>query len=99
MKLIFKNKEYKTIKQVLKKEFNISNRLITVLKENNCIYRNDTLCKINTIINTNDLISINLDFSEKDNENILPKMMDLNILFEDDSLLVLNKPSNMPVHP
>lgn len=46
----------------------------------------------------NDLIKINLDFDE-DNSNIVPTKMNLNILYEDDSLLIIDKPPHMPVHP
>lgn len=32
-------------------------------------------------------------------DNIVPTKMDLNIVFEDDYLLVINKPAGIPVHP
>ncbi len=32
-------------------------------------------------------------------EHIVPAPMELNILYEDEDLLVINKPANMPVHP
>ena len=99
MNLKYKNLKYKTIKQVLKNEFNISDRLISKLKSSNCILLNGFPIGINSTININDIIETNLDFPEEDNENILPIKMDLNIIYEDDSLLILNKPSNMPVHP
>ncbi len=99
MKLEYKNKKYQTIKQVFRNEFDISNRLITKLKENKCIYKNGQSVSINTIISKDDLIVIDLDFPEDENENILPVKMSLNIIYEDDGLLIINKPPNMPVHP
>ena len=39
-----------------------------------------------------------LDFDE-DNNNIVPTKMKLNILYEDDYLLILNKPAGFPIHP
>lgn len=45
-----------------------------------------------------DIIMVNLDFEEK-SENIVPTQMKLDIVFEDDSLLILNKPCGIAVHP
>jgi len=59
---------------------------------NNCI--TDT----RNIVNINDVITINLNYDE-DNSNIVPTKMDLNIVYEDDGLLVLDKPAGIPVHP
>ncbi len=46
----------------------------------------------------NDKLEISIDFIE-DNSNIVPTKMNLDIIYEDDSMLVLNKPSGIPVHP
>lgn len=45
-----------------------------------------------------DEVSILIDF-EEGNSNIVSTKMDLNIIYEDDSYIVINKPSNTPVHP
>ena len=42
--------------------------------------------------------TISFDYDE-DNLNILPIQMDLDIIYEDDWLLVINKPAGIPVHP
>ena len=83
----------------IKNEFHISDRLITILKRNNCLYLNDSSVGINTSISKNDIIKISLDFDEEENENIVPTKMNLDILYEDDSLLIINKEPNMPIHP
>ena len=36
---------------------------------------------------------------EEENDNIVPTKMELNILYEDDGLLILNKPAGIAVHP
>ena len=36
---------------------------------------------------------------EEDSFNIVPTKMDLSILYEDDSLLIINKPPYLPIHP
>ena len=87
------------IRQVLRERFGISNRLLLKLKQNKKIYLNNSNnIYLDMNIKENDLIKINLDF-EEDNSNIVPVKMDLNILYEDDSLIILDKPPHMPVHP
>ena len=90
--------KYQTIKEVLKSHFRISDRLLTKLKKNNKIYLNNENKYIDYKIKINDIIRVNLDFNEK-SENIVPKKIILDILFEDEALLIVNKSSNMPVHP
>lgn len=45
-----------------------------------------------------DKVSFLIDF-EEDNSNIVPTKMNLQIIYEDDAFIVINKPSNLPVHP
>lgn len=92
------NNKYFNIKQVLKEEFNMSDRLILKLKTNKKIYLNGENTYINHPININDIISVSIDFIE-DNSNILPTKMDLDIIYEDDSMLIVNKGANLPIHP
>lgn len=101
MKLKYKitnQTKYETIKQVLKEEFHISERLLKKLKNEKQIYVNNLSVSINTSFKFNDVISVCLDF-EEESENIVPTKMKLNILFEDDALLIVNKPAGIPVHP
>ncbi len=42
---------------------------------------------------------VDIDVELKSNVENLPQEIDLNIIFEDDSLLVINKPAGMLVHP
>lgn len=87
------------IRQVLREHFGISNRLLLKLKQNKKIYLNNSNnIYLDMAVKENDLIKINLDF-EEDNSNIVPMQMNLNILYEDDSLLIIDKPPHMPVHP
>lgn len=90
--------KYSTIKEVLRDYFNISDRLLTKLKKNEQIFLNNTSTYINHSVNINDYIKINLDF-EEENENIVSTKMELNIIFEDEGLLIINKPAGIPVHP
>ena len=100
MKLEYKvtNNKYKTINQVLVNEFNISTRLLNKLIRNKKIYKNNILVDTREAIKINDLILIDFNH-EEDNSNIIPTKMDLSILYEDEWLLILNKPANMAIHP
>ena len=71
---------------------------MTKLKKNQKIFLNNSSAYINTMLSLNDTIIINLDF-EEESENIVPTKMDLNILYEDDYLIIINKPSGIPIHP
>ena len=101
MKLIYKIKEndsYLNIKELLKAHFNISDRLLLKLKKNNKILVNNNVANINSKLSLKDQVEINLDF-EEDNSNIVPIKMDLEIIYEDDAYLVVNKPAGVPIHP
>ena len=104
---IVKKKDHgKTLKEILKKELFVSAELIKRIKLVPCITINQKKERwINTKIAENDLITIDLDQLEKEenNTNFCDKFellnVPLSILYEDDYLLIVNKPSNMPVHP
>ncbi len=49
-------------------------------------------------LRSGDKVSFLIDF-EEDNNNIVPTKMNLQIIYEDNSFIVINKPSNTPVHP
>ena len=101
MKLEYKVNEqtkYTNIRQVLINEFNLSNRLILRLKRANQIYLNNIPTHIHHELNLNDIILVDISF-EEECENIVPTKMDLDILYEDDGLLIVNKAPNIPVHP
>lgn len=92
------NKKYQNIKQILKEEFHISDRLLLKLKNNHRILKNNENYSINMPINLGDTISIDLNYDE-DNSNIVPTKMDLDIIYEDKWLLILNKPAGIAIHP
>jgi len=96
--IVKSDEHFDNIKEVLKTKFEISDRLLLKLKKNNLIFLNNTIANIKEPVNPNDIVEISLDY-EEDNTNIVPKQMDLKIVFEDDWLLVLNKPAGYPIHP
>ena len=64
--------------------------------DNENILVNDKVVKSSYIVKENDIITIN---EEEDDINIVPENIPLDIVYEDDYLLVVNKPSGMVVHP
>lgn len=89
---------YIYLRQVLKEKFHLSARLILKLKKEQKILVNGEPTYLDRILNLNDKITLLIDFIE-DNSNILAAEMELNILYEDEGLLILDKPAGIPVHP
>lgn len=98
LKYIVKDDRYFNIKQILKEEFNISSRLILKLKKHKRIILNDEFAYIDKEVKTNDILKLNLDF-EEDNSNIIPTKMNLDIIYEDEAMLIINKRSGIAIHP
>jgi len=76
----------------------MSDRLIAKLKNKKLIFLNSNKAYINSIISSNDIIEFDLNYKEE-SDNIIPLQHDLKIVFEDDALLVVDKPPFMPIHP
>ena len=96
--IVKKEDENKTVKQLLFSKFNISNRLFTKLKGLNCIFINSNITLPSTPVLYKDLIEVNLDYNE-DNSNIVPTNLKLDIIYEDDCYIVINKTYGIAVHP
>ena len=98
MKLEYIIKDEKTINQILKEEFEISNRLFSKLINNNKVFLNEKVVDTRLLGNIGDKLTIDLDM-EEDSLNIVAKKMNLDIVYEDEGMIVLNKPAGIPVHP
>ena len=87
-----------TINQILQNELQISSRLLYKLIKMQKILLNNKICDTRSITNAADIITIDFNY-EEDNSNIVPTQMNLDIVFEDDWLLIINKPAGIAVHP
>lgn len=96
--IVKNNENFDNVKEILKTKFEISDRLLLKLKKNNKILLNNSSCNIKAKVHSNDIVEVYLDF-EEDNSNIIATKMQLYIIYEDDYLLVLNKPAGIPIHP
>ena len=98
MNLEYKVEKSMSINQILTEKFQISTRLKNKLINNKCILRNGFFEDTRTVVNNGDIITIILD-SYEDNSNIVPVQMNLNIVYEDEHLLAINKPAGIAIHP
>ena len=98
LQFIVQNNNYSNINQILKQELNISSRLLQKLINSKHIYLNNNIVDTRNSVKLNDVISVNLDFDEE-SENIIPQKMNLNIVYEDESFLIVNKPPQIAIHP
>jgi len=64
----------------------------------NCIIVNNIPVKSNYLVKPNDIISVVLPYPPNEFE-ILPENIPLDIVFEDNDLIVVNKPAGLVVHP
>jgi 23S rRNA pseudouridine1911/1915/1917 synthase len=66
--------------------------------DDECVLVNDKIIKQNYKIKPNDHV-LAYTFREPVSTEIIPENIPLNIVYEDDDVLVINKPYNMVVHP
>ena len=90
-------KEKIRIDKYLMEKTDYSRSKIQKMIENKAILVNNTSIKNNYNLKLNDEIFINDDY--KEDIDITAENIKLDILYEDDYLLVVNKPSGMVVHP
>lgn len=75
---------------------NLSGRLFRRLYKRKSIYVNGKFKRKNLSLKKGDIVSI---YMEDELNNIIPERIDLDIVYEDYDLLILNKGPNMVVHP
>ena len=92
-----KNFEGRKIREFLKEKMGLSSRLIKGASIDKRILVNNNPVKMNYVLKENDEIVINL--AKKESQNITPEKIDLDIVYEDKDIIVINKSPNMVVHP
>lgn len=71
---------------------------VLLQKSSSAIFINNIPVTLNSPVLPGDKVSFSMDFDE-DSSNIIPVKMNLNIVYEDKSFLIINKPANLAVHP
>ena len=97
-KLLYQNEEPIRIDKFLTEEFeDLSRNSIQILIKNNAVTVNGNVVKANYILKNNDEIEIMFD--DAVDSEILPEDIPLDVYYEDEDVIVVNKPSGMVVHP
>ena len=85
------------IREFLKEELELSSRLIRRAAIEKRIFVNKEAVRMRKVLHTGDIVGVKLERVES--QNIIPEKMELNIVYEDEDILVLNKPPYTVVHP
>lgn len=86
------------IDKFLAQKLDKSRSLVQKLIKDELVLVNGEVVKTNYSVADGDEIDVK-QLYVVDNTNIIPQPMDLDIVYEDDDLLVINKPSGLVVHP
>ena len=84
------------IRDYLKKRLGLSTSLIGKVKYDN-VKLNGEYVHMRAMVKNGDIIEITLP--DEESENVEPIEFDLDIVYEDEYVIAVNKPKNMPVHP
>ena len=88
----------KTVEQFLKALEFPHQAIVQLKKTREGILRNGIWAYTSEKLNVNDVLSLHL-VEEVPTSSISPIYVPLNIVYEDEDLLVIDKPANMPIHP
>ena len=97
MEVVVNESSNERIDKYLSINTELSRTLISKMIDEEYILVNNKKTKSNYKVKDGDIISI--DESFKVSTDIVPEKMDLNIVYEDDDIIIINKPSGMVVHP
>lgn len=91
----------KTVRSYIQHTLSISSRMLTVLKQTeNGITVNGVHVTVRHILCKNDVLSLAIDdTAERASHNIPPADIPLDVLYEDEHIIMMNKPPHMPTHP
>lgn len=96
-KVVTKEYDGRKIREYLKEELGLSSRLIRSASVDKRIFVNNKAVKMNYIVKDKDNILINL--MKDETQNIEPENIPIDIVYEDEDIIVVNKGPNMVVHP
>ncbi len=92
------NDNGKVVKYILKNRMNLSERLIKKLKYQSKILLNKQPVFVNAIVYYGDVLEVEIEYDEE-SEDIVPQDIPIDIIYEDDCLIVINKSADIVVHP
>lgn len=83
--------------KVISKLEDLSRSYVQILMEKECILLNGNPCKPNTKVKENDHIVI--EYEDETELDLEPQDLHLDVVYEDEDVIVINKPKGMIVHP
>ncbi len=90
----------KTVFDILRKDIKISSRMLTRLKKSERgILLNGTRVTVRAVVREGDILEIESENEPEREFPIEPVELPLDIIYEDDDIIALSKPANMPTHP
>lgn len=95
--IINKKNDNQTIEHYLKNFWHFPKKLLHELRMEKGVKLNGELKAWNTLLSTNDLLEINL-FKEEE-YGVIPQNQSIEICYEDDHLVIVNKPYGVDTHP
>lgn len=95
--------EGKEVQYLLKERLKIASGMIKVLKYNRGILIDEEVVRGTAIVKAGQMVTVLLNCLEK-SPNLVPPAIkpeagELDILYEDEAFIVINKPANMVIHP
>lgn len=95
---ITKADEGKTISSFLREQGYSKSCLISLKKSAHSVILNDEYAFLNKKLSTNDRLEIHYE-ENSSSPNIVPNNIPIEIVYEDEDIIIINKYANMPVHP
>lgn len=87
-----------TLKTYLRKKWHVSSSLLKSLKWRGAILRNGVSAAVSAPVQCGDTVQVDVSDCREPSRHIVPVDVPLDILYEDDFLLVLNKAAGIAVH-
>ncbi len=98
MKIMITNQwDNMMIKEVLFDHFQFSSKSLTKIKISNGIFLNDKSAFITNRVKSGDVLTLFIPIEKS--EDILPQPIPIDIRYEDQDIVIINKPPNIVVHP
>ena len=89
--------EGKTVKEILRRNGFSAANLHDLKKYDDGIVLNGQSVHVNKTVSLGDVLTVTL--RDEPSENIVPSDISLDIIYEDEDVIALNKPRGMPTHP
>ena len=88
----------KTIESYLKANEFSGKILATLKRTDNTVLLNDEQAPLKTVLNEGDTLKVTI-LEKREEQRIIPTEIPLDIIYEDDDVVVINKQADLPVHP